>query len=715
MSYPGSQDLLQAIAGLAETLPQALAPLARIAYNLRWAWDLNGPQVFAAIDPHRWELSGHNPVRLLREADPRALRRAAGDRALLRRINSLARVLEADSTEGAPTLTGKDARPVAFLCAEFAVHQSLPIYAGGLGVLAGDLLKEASDQGFPMIGVGLMYRHGYLHQRIDRDGWQHEYWTDTDPERLPAVLLTRPDGSCLTVEIPIFDRVLHARLWRVEVGRAPLYLLDTQVPESSALDRWVGDRLYVGTPEIRLSQYAVLGLGAVRALQALAIEPRLLHLNEGHAALAALELLAQARAAGASLAEAIAAVRRRVVFTTHTPVAAGNESYSPAVLLQVLAALPGRLGLEREAFLDLFRMRPGDSNEAPGMTPLAIRLSRSVNGVSRRHAQVAGQIWAPLLAAEPGRLTLRHVTNGVHLPSWMAPTMQRLLDHYLPAQWRRQVSDGATWKAVAEIPDAALWRARQAMKSTLVQRVRDWSVVNRLCRGDSLDYVQAATTFSIELPTMGFARRLAVYKRLHLLIQEPRRALALLERAPGLQLVLAGKAHPQDDEAKRIVHRLFELKGLTRSVGQRVAFVEDHDLAMAAVLVSGCDFWVNLPRPPQEASGTSGMKAALNGLLNLSVLDGWWAEAYQPGLGWAIGGAESQDYVAQDASDAAALYDLVERQVLPLYLERDADGLPQRWLQMVRSALSELAPRFSASRMLEDYAERIYAAGDAGS
>ena len=695
---------------MADTLPASLGQLPRIAYNLRWSWDPRGAEVFAQLDPHRWELCGHNAVRLLRDAAPRALLQAAGDRTLLRRIDALARVLEIESTERALGPSGDHHRPVAFLCAEFGVHASLPIYAGGLGVLAGDLLKEASDRGYPMVGFGLMYRHGYLHQNIDRGGWQHEYWTDTDPERLPAVRVSKPDGTKLRLEVPIFDRVLQVQVWRVEIGRVPLYLLDTQLPENTILDRWIGDRLYVGTPAIRLSQYAVLGIGTVRAMNALGIEPRVVHLNEGHAALAALELLAQRREAGVGLDEALEQVRKRVVFTTHTPVAAGNESYAPETLLTVLRAMPSRLDLKQQAYLDLFRVRPGDANEAPGMTPLGIRLSRSVNGVSRRHGEIARRMWKPLLESCGRRLT--YVTNGVHVPTWMAPAMQALMDQHLPQDWRRHASDPATWQAVGTIPNQELWRTREQLKQALISRVRQWGVVDRLCRGDSLEYVEAVNAFSADIPTMGFARRLAVYKRLHLLFHDPHRAMALLERKPGLQLLLAGKAHPQDLEAKRIVQRLFEAKQLTEAVGRRVAFMEDHDLTVAAALVSGCDFWVNLPRPPQEASGTSGMKAAVNGVLNLSVLDGWWAETYEPGLGWAIPGDEDADSVSQDFRDAEALYRLIETEVLPRYQERDGQGLPASWLHMVRRSLMELTPRFSATRMLEDYISRVYDAAD---
>lgn len=706
MTFAGDRDLRQAAATLADSLPASLGQLPRIAYNLRWSWDPRGAELFAQIDPHRWELCGHNAVRLLREADRRSLAQAAADRTLLRRVDAVARLLEVESTERALGARDGHQRPVAFVCAEFGVHSSLPIYAGGLGVLAGDLLKEASDRGYPMVGFGLMYRHGYLHQNIDRSGWQHEYWTDTDPERLPAVQITNRDGSKLRLEIPLFDRVLKAQVWRAEVGRVPLFLLDTQLPENTTLDRWIGDRLYVGTPAIRLSQYAVLGIGTVRAMDALGIEPRLVHLNEGHAALVALELLAQHREAGAALDESLEQVRKRVVFTTHTPVAAGNETYGPETLSSVLRAMPERLAVTREAFLDLFRVRPGDSNEAPGMTPLAIRLSRSVNGVSRRHGEIVRRMWRPLLESCGRQLT--YVTNGVHVPTWMAPPMQALMDLHLSPDWRRHGSDAAVWRGVQSIPDADLWRTRQQLKQALVRRVRQWGVVDRLCRGDSLEYVESIAAFSSDIPTVGFARRLAVYKRLHLLFHEPQRAMALLEREGGLQLLLAGKAHPQDFDAKRIVQRLFEAKHLTDAVGRRVAFLEDHDLAVAAALVSGCDCWVNLPRPPQEASGTSGMKAAVNGVLNLSVLDGWWAEAYQPGLGWAIPGDENPDSVSQDARDAEALYHLIETQVLPSYHQRDGHGLPINWLQMVRRSLMELTPRFSATRMLEDYISRVY-------
>jgi glycogen phosphorylase len=703
--YAGDLDIVRAIDELASSLPPSLVPLARVAFDYRWSWALDGHATFAAIDPDRWLRCGQNPYRLLTEAPRSTLLRAAADPRFVMRAERLAGELDGDRHRAWDETVVSREHPVAFCCAEFGVHGSLPIYSGGLGVLAGDILKEASDLALPLVGVGLMYRTGYFHQRIDLSGYQHEYWLDSDPDRLPAVRVTNARGEVVTVTVPVDDEDVVAQVWRVDVGRVPLYLLDTDLPENSAVGRWVTSRLYEGSRPIRLAQYALLGVGGLRALQAMGIEPAVHHFNEGHPALGAFELLARARADGDT--DPWARVREQVVFTTHTPVWAGNETYHRDEVLSMLGRFADTTG-DREEFLGMGRFQPGDHDEPSGLSALALRASRHANGVSRRHGEVARRMWQPLFGdVAEADVPITHITNGVHVPTWMQGELRALLDERLGAGWLTRADDPATWAPVADIPDADLWAARCSARRELVRLIRHRAASDRLRRGESLQYAEATTGFDPDRLTVGFARRLATYKRLHLLSRDPGRALALLGGDRGLQFVFAGKAHPNDGEAKDIVRQLFTLKGAPDVAGH-TAFLEDYEIPLAGHLVAGCDVWVNLPRPPLEASGTSGMKSVLGGGLQLSVLDGWWAEAYDGTNGWAIDGDEDADQGAQDDRDTRALFDLLEREVVPMFNERDDDGIPHRWVEMIRRSLLTNGPQFSANRMVREYAARAY-------
>ena len=561
-------------------------------------------------------------------------------------------------------------RPAAFFCAEYAIHKSLPVYSGGLGVLAGDILKEASDMGLPLVAVGLMYRHGYFRQRIDGSGWQHEYWVETDPDRVPAALICGDDERPLCIQVPIGERTVVAQVWRVNVGRVPLLLLDADRPENDLTDRWITSRLYVGDPGVRLSQYTLLGVGGVRALHALGIEPGVLHLNEGHAAMACLELArAERERTGASVEDAFEAVRQRTVFTTHTPVPAGNDTYPATQMSETLAGIADEMGVDAESLVRRGRTHPDEGAEPFGVTQFALRSSRIANGVSARHGEVAREMWHELW---PDRVVddvpITHVTNGAHIPTWIGGPMRELLDRHLGEGWPERAVDPATWEPVDEIPSSELWAARAAQRSDLIDVVRERSVGDRLGRGDTAEYVRAAAeALDPDVLTVGFARRVATYKRLDLLLRDVDRALALLsdEERP-VQLILAGKAHPKDDPGKRLVQRLFEMKGHL-NVGRRVVYLDDYDLALGAAMVRGCDVWVNVPRPPLEASGTSGIKSAINGGLQLSVLDGWWPEAYDGSNGWAISGEVDHDHGAQDWRHADELYRLLTDEVVPTF------------------------------------------------
>jgi glycogen phosphorylase len=699
----GSSDIDAAVEALRSRLPEPLAPLADLAYNYRWSWTPGGPELLSSVDPRRWELCLGNPVRLIEETAPSRLAELARDDGFLARLADLHGSVTAKVSEPLLTEPVTEDSPAAFFCAEYAIHKSLPVYSGGLGVLAGDILKEASDMGLPLVAIGLMYRHGYFRQRIDASGWQHEYWVETDPERVPAALITGDDGKPLCIEVPIGERTVVAQVWRVNVGRVPLLLLDADRPENDLTDRWITSRLYVGDPGVRLGQYALLGIGGVRALHALGIEPGVVHLNEGHAAMACLEL---ARSAD------FESVRQRTVFTTHTPVPAGNDTYPAAQMAEALAGIASEMGVDADELVRRGRTHPDESAEPFGVTQFALRSSRIANGVSARHGEVAREMWQELWpdrAVEDVPIT--HVTNGAHIPTWIGGPMRELLDRHLGDGWTDRAVDPATWEPLEQVPARELWDARAAQRRELIDVVRERSVMDRLGRGDTLEYVRAAIdALDPGMLTIGFARRVATYKRLDLLLRDVNRALALLsDDERPVQLILAGKAHPKDDDGKRLVQRLFEMKEHF-PVGRRVVYLDDYDLALGAAMVRGCDIWVNVPRPPLEASGTSGIKSAMNGGLQLSVLDGWWPEAYDGTNGWAISGEVDHDHGAQDWRHADELYRLLTDEAVPTFYSRDPDGLPQQWLDMVRASLRTIGPKFGAGRMVRDYAEQIYPA-----
>jgi starch phosphorylase len=694
---------------LEERLPQAIAALARISYNYRWTWSHDGGAVFREMDTALWKRSGCNPRWLIETLPPRRLQELAADRSLVRRVERVASELETDSRRPPAPGTITPERPVAYFCSEFGGHCSLPLYGGGLGVLAGDVVKAASDLALPFVVMTLFYRQGYFHQRLDAQGWQVEYWITTDIERLPAALVTDGQHRPLTVSVCIRGRTVRIQIWRIDFGRVPIFLLDTDREDNHPIDRLITARLYVGDRHTRLAQYAVLGCGGVRALDALGIESSLVHLNEGHAALGAFERLGVLLAGGSTLEDALARVRDTTVFTTHTPVAAGNEWYTREEVAPVLGDLIRQLRVPESVFYDLGRFHPGNEQEPVNLTPLALRTSRTSIGVSERHGQVARSMWRSIWPErEPADVPIGHVTNGVHTVTWMASAMQSLVDHFLPADWRTRTADLAMWDAIARIPDANLWEVRCELRGRLVREARERSVADRLSRGEPPEYVEAALrVFEPEALTIGFARRVATYKRLYLLVRHLDRGLPLLaDRERPVQLVVAGKAHPADRDAKETLRGLFDLRHAP-NVASRTVFLEDYDLHLAPFVVAGVDLWLNLPRPPQEASGTSGMKVAVNGGLNLSVLDGWWCEAYDGESGWAIasGGADPQQ---QDDIDATALFNLLSGEIIPMFYERNADGIPVRWLARVRRSMRRVIPRFSADRMLRDYIRTLY-------
>src|SRR5690242_16531550 len=574
----GSRDLERAAEALATRLPESLGVLARVAYNYRWSWDPDGPDVFRDIDPDRWERVAENPVKLLQEANAQRLTDAANDDAFLARANALHERVQADLNRPTHAGPASDDRPVAYFSAEYGWHVSFPIYSGGLGALAGDILKEASDRAWPLTAVGLLYRNGYFRQRIDRHGWQHEYWVDTDPDRLPAALVTGDDGKPITVSVTIGATEVVAQIWRTDVGRIPLFLLDADRPENSETARWITSRLYIGDEDTRLAQYLLLGIGGVRALEAMGIEPSIVHLNEGHAAFVSLELARREYSGNGSLASALEVASQRTVFTTHTPVPAGNDTYPAHQVEGALKHMAGTLGVEPSEIISLGRTNPSEEAEPFGVTQFALRTSRAANGVSRRHGEVAREMWHPMWPDKGiDDVPITHVTNGVHIPTWLGKPVWNLLDKHLGEDWLDRATDPATWAPIDEIPATELWAVRNQQRAELIEYVRHRAVTDRLARDEPRAYAEAAAAFDPDVLTIGFARRLATYKRLNLLLQDAERAVKLIGGDRPIQVLLAGKAHPRDDQGKALVQGLFRMKDAP-NFAKRVAYLDDYDL-----------------------------------------------------------------------------------------------------------------------------------------
>lgn len=700
-------------------LPESVAALGRLAENYWWSWAADGPGVFRDLDPQLWEDCENNPRCLLSEVTELRLSRMATEPAYTERVGRLAekfdRYMDAPETwarSHVPEITPEN--PVAYFCAEFGVHNSLPLYSGGLGMLAGDHLKSASDLGLPLVAVGLLYHYGYFRQRIRRDGLQEEHYGKIGPENLPlGPVLDQATGEPLRLRMEVRGRTVVLRAWLAQVGRVKLYLLDSNLPENDETDRLITGHLYGGDRETRCVQEIVLGVGGVRLLRALNVAPHVYHLNEGHSAFLTLELARGLIAAGRPFAETVGEVRSRCVFTTHTPVAAGHDEFVPELVERCLGRdFISSLNLSDEEFFDLGRVERGDERELFGLTPLALKMCRSTNGVSRKHGEVSRQLW---VAAFPGRsadeVPITSVTNGVHAPTWVAPLLRNLYEQYVSPDWEGRECDAELWsRGAAAIPDEELWRAHLLLKQRLVAFVRHRVYHQRLQQGEPLERAQAARTlFDANALTIGFARRVAAYKRWDLLLTDTERLMRLItDEGRPVQFVFAGKAHPQDQGAKLILQQLESWKNDPR-VARRAVFIQDYDQEIARQLVQSVDVWLNVPRRPLEASGTSGEKVAMNGGLNLSVLDGWWPEGYDTTNGWAVGehslaeGAGDEDEV-----DAESLYRLLEERVVPLYYERDERGVPRGWVRMMKRAIETLVPAFNSDRMVQDYARQIY-------
>ena len=687
-----------------------------LAHNLWWTWQPEVVNLFRDLDPIRWRQLDHNPIALLSEFTPDRLEMRAAELVLYSRVNHayrrLKEYLASNQTWGTTHSGVLGSKPVAYFSAEFGIHESVPIYSGGLGVLSGDHVKTASDLGVPFVAVGLFYDQGYFKQHLDGDGYQLQEYLDTKVENVPMAPAVGMNGQPITVSIETRSGKLLAKVWLMRVGRVQLYLLDCDVDGNLPEDRELTSRLYGGDHRTRIRQELVLGVGGARALKALGITPGVYHLNEGHSAFCSLEAIREAMESdGLHFDEALREVAQHTVFTTHTPVPAGHDRFDAALIEEHLGPLRDRLGISHDQLMGLGRVDPHNAGETFCMTVLSLKLSRRANAVSSLHGHVSRRMWAHLW---PWRveeeIPIGHITNGVHIPTWLAWHMQQLYDRNFPVDWFNHVGESDVWQGIHRVDPGELWETHHALKNLLLAFVR--RRVSRQCRrrGESDDAVEAARTMlDPNVLTIGFARRFATYKRADLILSDLERFHALLRDADRpLQFIFAGKAHPADEPGKQLIKRIANLRQDARFAG-RVAFIEDYDINVARHLIQGVDVWLNNPRRPLEASGTSGQKVVLNGGLNLSVLDGWWAEAYDGSNGFAIGKGKSHvsDEI-NDRRDAEDLFRVLEEQVIPLYYERDVDGLPRRWIKMMMNSISSLAWRFSAHRMVIDYVNKCY-------
>ncbi len=692
-----------------DDLPSALDALDRISQNFYWSWNPDGTALFRELDPDLWIECEQNPRLLLKKVGQLRLWQKANDNDYVQKLNEFAERFDQYLAES------KESASIAYFCAEYGVHNSLPNYSGGLGILAGDHLKSASDLGTPLVAVGLLYRYGYFRQRIAHDGWQEERYADVFESELALTPVNDASGERITVSVLIRGREVFAQAWLAKVGRISLYLLDTNVEKNAEIDRLITGHLYGGSTETRIVQEKILGIGGVRLLRKLEASPSVFHLNEGHSAFLTLELAREFLTANAdkSFDDAVEAIREQCVFTTHTPVAAGNDSFSPAELRECFDAnFLASLKLSEDRFFDLGRIDSGDDDEPFGMTPFALRMCRSANGVSEKHGEVSRNLWQRMFSEniDPKDVPITHVTNGVHAPTWIAPGFQDLFERSLGPGWQRTIIDPTTWAAAIDrLPDSEIWRIHQGLKNLLIAFIRERTSAKDTGSKETIhEHTDTRNLFSSDALTIGFARRVAAYKRWNLLVSDLDRLLRLVDNVDRpVQFVFAGKAHPQDRTAKQILQQLMSINH-DSNWQRRAVFLEDYDQEIARYLVHGVDVWMNVPRRPFEASGTSGMKAAMNGVLNFSVLDGWWIEGYNGENGFAIGDLSELDEETADAQDSEALYSVLENHIVPSFYDKDASGLPTAWIRKMKNSIATLTPQFSSDRMVEEYVERIY-------
>ncbi|MFN2145377.1 MAG: alpha-glucan family phosphorylase [Anaerolineales bacterium] len=696
-------------------LPEKLDRLGKLAYNLWWTWRPDAQRLYKWIDPYLWEATYHNPVKFLRQVRRIDLNAVLYDRNFMDQYEKVVadfdRYMQNEDSWYIQNYGIPERRSIAYFSTEFGLHETLPIYAGGLGVLSGDHAKEASDLGLPFIGIGFFYTRGYFTQRLNDDGWQTALEVTMSFEDLPVMPVLEEDETPMTVSVELPGRTVLARIWEIQVGRVPLYLLDTDVDGNSENDRNLTARLYSSDLDLRISQEIILGVGGVRALRKLDYDPEIWHMNEGHSAFMALERSLEMVESGLNFDQAVEKVKASTIFTTHTPVPAGSDEFPLWLIDKYFSDLWPKLGLDRETFVKLAYHKVS-WGETFSMPVLAIHMAQKINGVSELHGQVARKMWQFLWPEKKvSEVPISHITNGVHTGTWLARRMGVLYDEYLPEGWRNDIDNPAIWDAVLDIPDEELWVVRRHLKRKLIWYMRERARQQWL--SDSVHPVQVIAAGALLDPymlTIGFARRFATYKRAGLVLQDFDRLLKMVNR-PNMpvQIIFAGKAHPADEPGKLLIQEVYR-KVKKAETGGRLVFLEDYDMNLGRFLTQGVDVWLNTPRRPNEASGTSGQKAALNGVLNFSVLDGWWREGYNGKNGWAIG--EDKDYDdphLQDAEDLASLYDTLENEIIPLYYEKDSgESFSEEWMKRVKECIRTNAPNFSMSRMVKQYTTELY-------
>ncbi len=699
-------------------LPESLQLLDTVSWNFLWSWQRGGANFFRELDAGLWEKCEQNPRLFLKNVKGLQLWQKATDVEYVEKLQNFARECEhylAEPPNSCRRITTEN--PVAYFCAEYGVHNSLPIYSGGLGILSGDHLKSASDLNVPLVAVGLFYRYGYFRQKLSHDGWQEERYHDGFNSQLALKPVLNENGERIFIKIRMRGREVFAQAWLAQVGRISLYLLDTNVPNNNDTDRLITGHLYGGNEETRIVQEKILGIGGIRLLRKLGIAPAVYHLNEGHSAFLTLELAREflEENENAAFADAVDLVKEKCVFTTHTPVAAGNDTFPPEF---IEACFDGEfiksLKIEKAELFALGRTNSDDTKEWFGMTPLALRMSRSANGVSQKHGEVSRELWLKMfpekISAEEVPIT--HITNGVHAPTWIAPTFQRLYEQHIGKHWTKVLRNETAWReAIEKIPDTEIWRTHLLLKKLLVSFIRQKTYAAETGLHDTInEHEDTNKLFNADVLTIGFARRVAAYKRWNLLLTDLDRLLKMVnDTEKPVQFVFAGKAHPQDRKAKQLLQNLMSLENSDWQ--RRTVFIENYDQEVARYLVQGVDVWLNVPRRPLEASGTSGQKAAMNGGLNLSILDGWWIEGDNGDNGFSIGVSDDKDETDEatiDANDAESLYQVLETQVIPAFYAKGENGLQSEWIRRMKNALATLTPKFSSDRMVKDYIEQIY-------
>lgn len=698
------------------SLPKPISRLGDLAYNLWWSWHPEALRLYRFIDPVLWERVYHNPVKFLQQVARKLLNGAAQDTTYLEQYRQVMAAfdeyLNADLTWARQQYPELISKPIAYFSTEFGLHEALPMYAGGLGVLSGDHLKEASDLGLPLVAVGFLYRQGYFRQRITEDGWQEAINENLNLAESAILPVLDEHNQPVIVQVEMPDRVVYCRLWKIQVGRVPLFLIDTDLDPNSAADRTLTTRLYYSDMERRLQQEIILGIGGVRALRALGYDPAVWHMNEGHSAFLSLERIRERVIAGDGFEQAMAQLRRCTIFTTHTPVPAGHDMFPTWMMEKYFANYWPQLGLSRDQFMAVAFQREA-WGDVFSMSLLAIKCSARVNGVSELHAEVSRRMFAYLWPDRAvDKVPIRSITNGIHTNTWLARRLGDLYDRYLGPDWRQNIDDRARWDKIREVPDAELWAVRRHIKRQLVSFARErargqWAAG----QAQAVQVVASGVLLDPYALTIGFARRFATYKRASLLLRDVKRLVRLInDPARPVQFIFAGKAHPADDPGKRVIQDLYRFIK-EHSLSGRMVFIEDYDMNVARHLVQGVDVWMNTPRRPLEASGTSGEKAGVNGVLNFSVLDGWWREGYNGENGWAIGGdTDYSDPEAQDAADAESLFDTLEQSIVPLYYDVDnRSGIPVGWIRMMKESIRTIGPMFSTARMLKEYATDMYA------